>query len=189
MRPELPWKLSLTRVHRLGWSMALLVAWCLRASVAHAGCFEEAATYQHVNPVILQAIAWQESHYRADAMHLNENGSVDYGLMQINTIHLRNLSKYGIDKEALMSPCKSVFIAAWHLRMQMNKYGNTWAAVGAYHSETPALRDDYALHVAAIVDCLTGQGSDQPMVLGVSASPDPDGRRSRRSRARSVCPG
>jgi hypothetical protein len=33
----------------------------------------------------------------------------------------------------------------------MNKYGNTWQAVGAYHSETPALRDKYAQQIVAIL--------------------------------------
>jgi len=173
--------------------LALLSSGCF-ASAAKAGCFEEAATYQHVNPLILQAIAWQESHYHADAVHVNENGSIDYGFMQINTIHLRNLSKYGIDKDALMSPCKSVFIAAWHLRMQMNKYGNTWAAVGAYHSATPALRDDYATRIAAIVDCLThapGDSPSMPEITAVSASMkgEPRGHSSRgRRAAHAVCP-
>ncbi len=36
-----------------------------------------------------------------------------------------------------MQPCVSVYVAAWRLREMTNKYGNTWAAVGAYHSETP----------------------------------------------------
>ena len=187
MQTDSDFRLASTSRLRL-WATVAALAWTMfSASIAHAGCFEEAAAYQHVNPIILQAIAWQESHYHADAMHLNQNGSIDYGLMQINTIHLTDLSKYGIDKEALMSPCKSVFIAAWHLRTQMNKYGNTWAAVGAYHSETPALRDDYALHIAAIVDCLT-QGSNDPstpMVLGVSAS---SGGTERARRRHSACP-
>ncbi|MEA3124535.1 MAG: hypothetical protein QOD67_1554, partial [Caballeronia sp.] len=34
----------------------------LAAAPAHADCFDEAAKYQKVNPLILRAIAWQESH-------------------------------------------------------------------------------------------------------------------------------
>lgn len=107
------------------------------APFARADCFEEAAGYQHVNPWVLRAIAWQESRGRADAVHRNNNGTVDYGKMQINSIHLRRLSSYGISRDALMHPCISVYVAAWRLREMTNKYGNTWAAVGAYHSETP----------------------------------------------------
>lgn len=119
---------------------------------ARADCFDEAARYQKVNPLILRAIAWQESRNRPDAMHKNANGSTDYGLMQINSIHLTKLAAYGISSDTLMEPCKSVYIAAWHLRQKMNKYGNSWAAVGAYHSETPSLRDRYAHQ---IIDILT----------------------------------
>ncbi|KWN14711.1 BapC protein [Burkholderia territorii] len=118
---------------------------------AHADCYEAAAQYQQVNPLILRAIAWQESHGHADALNYNANGSIDYGLMQINSVHLPTLASYGIAKDALMEPCKNVYIAAWVLRQKMNKYGNTWAAVGAYHSETPALRDRYASAIATIL--------------------------------------
>jgi soluble lytic murein transglycosylase-like protein len=123
----------------------------LAAGPAHADCFDEAARYQKVNPLILRAIAWQESHNRPEALHKNANGSTDYGLMQINSIHLPTLAQYGISTNTLMEPCKNVYIAAWHLRQQMNKYGNTWQAVGAYHSETPALRDKYAQQIVAIL--------------------------------------
>jgi soluble lytic murein transglycosylase-like protein len=127
-----------------------LGAW-LASAPARADCFDEAARYQKVNPLILRAIAWQESHNRPDALHKNTNGSTDYGLMQINSIHLPTLSQYGISTGTLMEPCKNVYIAAWHLRQKMNKYGNTWQAVGAYHSETPSLRDRYARQIVGIL--------------------------------------
>ncbi len=133
----------------------VIVAAGLSASLASVGaradCFDEAARYQKVNPLILRAIAWQESHNTPDALHKNVNGSTDYGLMQINSIHMPVLKQYGISKETLMEPCKNVYIAAWHLRQKMNKYGNTWEAVGAYHSETPALRDRYARQIVDIL--------------------------------------
>ncbi|WP_240702562.1 lytic transglycosylase domain-containing protein [Trinickia terrae] len=114
-------------------------------------CFAEAAVYQHVSPVVLRAIAWQESHGNANAVHRNTNGSIDYGMMQINSIHLPVLARYGVSSNDLMNPCASIFVAAWHLHKMMVKYGNTWAAVGAYHSETPAERDRYARSIEAIV--------------------------------------
>jgi soluble lytic murein transglycosylase-like protein len=124
---------------------------CLASAPARADCFDEAAKYQKVNPLILRAIAWQESHNRPDALHKNANGSTDYGLMQINSIHLPVLAQYGISTGTLMEPCKNVYIAAWHLRQMMNKYGNSWQAVGAYHSETPSLRDQYARQIVGIL--------------------------------------
>ncbi|NTY36881.1 MULTISPECIES: lytic transglycosylase domain-containing protein [Burkholderia cepacia complex] len=118
---------------------------------ARADCFDEAARYQQVNPLILRAIAWQESRNRPGALNKNTNGSIDYGLMQINSVHLSTLSRYGIDRGTLMEPCKNVYVAAWHLKQKMNRYGNTWQAVGAYHSETPSQRDKYARQIAGIL--------------------------------------
>lgn len=134
-----------------GSPLAVAVAILLAMQPARADCFDDAAAYQHVNPLVLRAIAWQESHNRPNATHLNANGSLDYGVMQINSIHLSELSRYHIGRDTLMEPCKNVYIAAWHLRSKMEKYGNTWAAIGAYHSETPAERDLYARHIAGII--------------------------------------
>lgn len=123
----------------------------LACGPARADCFDDAAAYHHVNPLVLRAIAWVESRNRPDARNVNQNGSIDYGVMQINSIHLRRLSEYGVDASTLMEPCKNVYVAAWHLRKQVDRYGNTWAAVGAYHSATPALRDGYAARVQAVL--------------------------------------
>ena len=133
-------------------AIAADVTLALAAPIARADCFDDAAAYQRVNPMILRAIAWQESHNRANATHLNANGSLDYGVMQINSIHLRELARYHIDRDTLMEPCRNVYIAAWHLHGKMDKYGNTWEAIGAYHSETPAERDLYARHIASILN-------------------------------------
>ncbi|MCY0389180.1 lytic transglycosylase domain-containing protein [Robbsia sp. Bb-Pol-6] len=142
-RPPWPWR---------RWS-ALVFASAASSTPVHAAtdCFTAAGSYQGVNPLILRAIAWQESRDAPGALHRNQNGSIDYGLMQINSIHLPALAQYGISSNKLMDPCASVYIAAWHLRQKMNKYGNSWAAVGAYHSETPALRDKYAQQIVAIL--------------------------------------
>jgi len=152
---------------RVLWVLCALAAACF-APRAQADCFDDAAAWQHLNPLILRAIAWQESHNRADATHENANGSIDYGVMQINSIHLPELAQYGIRRDALMVPCKNVYIAAWHLRKQVVRYGNTWTAVGAYHSATPALRDDYARRIAAII----GRWQRDPSLIAqVSAAP------------------
>src|ERR1700761_6088827 len=132
-------------------TVATVLGTLFAAGQAHADCFDEAAKYQKVNPLILRAIAWQESHNKPDAINKNANGSTDYGLMQINSIHLDTLAQYGISSGTLMQPCKSVYVAAWHLRQKMNKYGNSWQAVGAYHSETPALRDKYSAQIIEIL--------------------------------------
>ncbi|WP_018606711.1 lytic transglycosylase domain-containing protein [Uliginosibacterium gangwonense] len=124
---------------------------------AATDCFQQAATYHHVNYLVLRAIAWQESRGHPDAVHVNHNGSTDYGMMQINSIHLPELSHYGITRQHLMNSCSSVYIGAWHLRRMMNKYGNNWKAVGAYHSESASERDKYSNSIKALIDQLGTQ--------------------------------
>ncbi|UKE74447.1 lytic transglycosylase domain-containing protein [Xanthomonas graminis] len=160
-------------MRRTGW---LLAAW-LATPLAQAGCFEQAAAYQQVNARVLKAIAWQESRARPQTVHRNANGSIDYGQMQINSIHLRRLSQYGVSVRELMDPCESTYVAAWHLRQMMNKYGNSWAAVGAYHSETPAERDRYARSVRQILE------SDQRFARFERSEPQTQGQDVRTARA------
>jgi soluble lytic murein transglycosylase-like protein len=120
---------------------------------AHAAddCFEQAGAYQGVNPLVLRAVAWRESKGDASAINHNANGSIDIGQLQINSIHFPDLARRGIPHRALMDPCINVFVAAWLLKQKMVKYGNTWQAIGAYHSETPKQRDDYARSIQKIL--------------------------------------
>jgi len=67
--------------------------------------------------------------------------------MQINSVHLQELSRYGVGPADLQDQCKNIFVGAWQYRKKILKYGNSWTAVGAYHSETPAYRDRYAVDV------------------------------------------
>ena len=111
------------------------------------------------NPGVATAsIAAQESRFKADTVVRNTNGSVDRGMTGINSIHLPELAKYGITAGDLMDSCKSVYLAGWHLRKKVRKFGNTWMAVGAYHSETPRYRDRYAASIRKIIDFWIAKG-------------------------------
>jgi soluble lytic murein transglycosylase-like protein len=114
-------------------------------------CFEQAGTYQGVNPLVLRAVAWRESKGDASAINRNANGSIDVGQLQINSIHFPELKSQGIPHRALTDPCVNIFVAAWLLKQKMVRYGNTWRAIGAYHSESPHERDAYARSIQAIL--------------------------------------
>lgn len=132
-------------------SFLIGAALCASAS-ASADCFDDAAAYHQVHVGILRAIAMKENHRcGAETINKNTNGSVDIGCMQINTIHLPELRRHGVYPDDLKDQCKNIYIGAWHYRKKVNKYGPTWQAVGAYHSETPALRDKYAEGVMRIM--------------------------------------
>jgi soluble lytic murein transglycosylase-like protein len=130
---------------------ALTALAVLFSGVCEADCFTDAASYQKVNPLILRGIAVVESQNDPKALNRNKNGSVDFGLMQVNSIHLPELKRYKIGRRDLMQSCKNIYVAAWLLRRSMNRYGNTWAAVGGYHSNTPKERAVYAIKVRQVV--------------------------------------
>ena len=119
---------------------SLLVSIACATTPCHADCIDDAAARYSTNPDVLRAIAFVESRARPDAVRVNTNGSVDRGMFQINSIHLPTLNRYGLDERHLHDACWSSYIAAWLLRAQMNRFGNTWEAIGAYHSPGSAER-------------------------------------------------
>jgi len=107
-------------------------------------CVTSAASYHRVNPWILKAILKVESGFRSNVINRNRNGTLDVGMAQINSIHFRELARYGIAPSDLMDACVATYVAAWHLAKQLRAHGNTWFAVGAYHSTTPCFNRRYA---------------------------------------------
>jgi hypothetical protein len=59
-------------------------------------CVTQAATYHSVSPWILRAIIQVESSFNPNALNKNNNGTVDIGIAQINSMHFKELGKYGI---------------------------------------------------------------------------------------------
>lgn len=114
-------------------------------------CWEQAAQRHQVNPHLLVAIAEVESGLRARAIGRNTNGSIDIGLMQINTLWLPELGRYGVSAKDLLDPCVSVHVGAWVLAQKMRRHGNTWTAVGAYNAGSDGLRERYARKVARVL--------------------------------------
>ncbi|MBN3762401.1 lytic transglycosylase domain-containing protein [Burkholderia sp. Ac-20365] len=134
-------------VGALALSLAALTCGTARAD----DCFEQAAVYQGVNPLILRAVAWHESKGDPAAVNRNSNGSIDVGQAQINSVHFTDLKRLGIPHRALTDACVNIYVAAWLIKQKMVKYGNTWRAIGAYHSESPKERDAYARSIQKIL--------------------------------------
>ncbi len=127
--------------------LPLLVA----AAPTRADCIDDAAQRHQVHAGVLRAIGWHESRLQTAAVHRNTDGSTDLGAFQINSVHLPLLARYGLDAGSLHDGCTAADVAAWHYRRQVERYGNTWAAVGAYHSRTPARAAWYADRIAEIL--------------------------------------
>lgn len=101
----------------------------------HADCWEFAAKRYNIEVKLLQAIAQVESKMTPTSIGRNKNGTHDYGLMQINSIHLNRLSEKGISKSMLVNdPCISLLVGASILNDMINIYGYSWEAVGAYNA-------------------------------------------------------
>ena len=69
----------------------------------------------------------------------NTNGTHDVGPMQINTLYLGDLAKYGITaRDVAAAGCYSFDLAAWRLRQHIRKdKGDLWTRAANYHSRTP----------------------------------------------------
>uniref|UniRef100_UPI003F495E41 lytic transglycosylase domain-containing protein n=1 Tax=Cupriavidus taiwanensis TaxID=164546 RepID=UPI003F495E41 len=115
----------------------LLACLSMLTGAAYADCLDDAATFHGVSPTLLRSIAWQESGMRPWVTNRNTNGSEDIGLMQINSIHLPRLGRYGITRAHLFDGCTNAYVGAWILRENIQRFGPTWKAVGAYNASSP----------------------------------------------------
>lgn len=114
------------------------------------GCWDKAASTYKVDPWLLMAIAKVESGFNKRAFNKNTNKSIDLGMMQINTIWLPTLKKFGIESHNLFEPCTSVFVGAWIVAQNIKHFGYNQDGIGAYNSPgNITLRRAYARKVYA----------------------------------------
>jgi hypothetical protein len=115
----------------------LFLAVGLNAASAFEPVFDRAGRDFGIDPTLLKRIATIESSMNPRALNLNKNGTYDLGLMQINTIHLKRLSKIGVTREALMDPEVNIYVGALLLSSHIRKKGYNLDAIGNYHSANP----------------------------------------------------
>lgn len=97
-------------------------------------CWEASATAYGLPAELLKAIGWVESAHDPSAQNCGARGRCDYGVMQIRYSWLKYLEPEGIGVPQLMDPCINVAVGAWILAEEVQRYGRTWEAVGAYHA-------------------------------------------------------
>ena len=61
----------------------------------------------------LDHIMWRESRCTPEATHVNRNGSVDRGLLQINSVHRGWLAERGVSLEDLADPATNLRAGRW----------------------------------------------------------------------------
>lgn len=123
------------------WFAATTFLFSLSLPAAAAGdtfqaCFNQAGAMYHIDPVLLRAIAKQESGFNPRATNINKNGSADYGLMQINSGHIPELKRLGVidGKKDLFDPCLNIQIGAWILAKSFQTCGVNWNCLGSYNA-------------------------------------------------------
>ncbi|TAN41676.1 MAG: murein transglycosylase [Nitrospirae bacterium] len=123
----------------------LMTVLVLSPAYANAFCFEEAGKKYGISPALLEAIAKNESNLNPKAVNRNRNGSLDYGLMQINSSWIGPLRLKPSD---LMSdPCYNTFVGAKILKQCIDRYGLSWEAVGCYNAVDKNKRVDYTWRI------------------------------------------
>lgn len=148
--------------------LPLIIVVLLTSTPAMASCWSQAEHHFGIEARLLQAIAITESNMNPAATGKNTNGSRDIGLMQINSVHLPQLKKLGIDEKRLYEDtCVSVMVGASVLADMMKKFGYSWEAVGAYNAG-PAkgrqqLRMRYARKVWDHYQTIGSQGAPEIM--------------------------
>lgn len=96
-------------------------------------CFLTAGAVYGVDPYLLYAIARVESRLNPQAINRNRNGTIDRGIMQINSSWDSYLRKHGIDPKWVWEPCYNIKLGAMILRYCIDRFGQSWKAVDCYN--------------------------------------------------------
>ena len=125
----------------IGSFLMFLASFTTKASAQSAvaldmeNCWEIAGDRYQIDPILLYAIAEQESSLNPEAINARENDE-DVGLMQINSFWYPHLESFNIEREDLFDPCTSILVGAYVLAISIQSFGYTWEAVGAYNAGT-----------------------------------------------------
>ncbi len=132
-------------MRRLALLAAALLA-CTAARAEDAGvaqCVAAASARYQVPQDLIRAVMRAEGG-AVGTVARNRNGSADLGVMQINTIHLPELARYGITREVLVNnACVNIHVGTWILSRELQRGGDFWTNVGAYNSRTPVHNKRY----------------------------------------------
>ena len=112
-------------------TMFMFVAYCPSPAPAEDFCYDSAGDFFGIPPALLQALSYVESQHDKDAIHRNENGSFDFGHMQINTIWVKKIGKSYL---TLSNPCYCTYVGAWILSQCIEKHGYSYDALSCYRS-------------------------------------------------------
>lgn len=106
-------------------------------------CIVQAAAHYQAHPDLVRAVLRSENG-TVGQIRRNKNGTFDMGPMQINSIHLPELAKYGITQQMITNnECLNIHLGTYYLQKNIvttpgaGTAPGFWYAVGKYHSATP----------------------------------------------------
>jgi len=116
-------------------------------------CMIASAVHYRLPPRVLPSIQVVEGG-ATGVVHNNTDGSVDMGVMQINSRWILPIAKVAhlepsdVARRLLLQPCFNIASAALILRTALDRdRGDMMRAIGDYHSHTPALNLAYQARV------------------------------------------
>ena len=98
-------------------------------------CKKATTDYENYYAFILGCIQ-HESTFRAKATHHNSNGSVDRGIMQINSSNIGKMRRAGLiaSAEDLFDPFVCVDCGLWLMNQYIDRFGVSESAYYAYNT-------------------------------------------------------
>lgn len=113
-------------------------------------CIRHAAAYYRGSPLDVKAVMLTEGG-TTGLQKRNRNGTVDLGLMQINSVHLEpgeKLYGFGYTPARIANDdCLNIHLGTYLLQYQVLSTGDRWQGIGNYHSKTPSLNLEYRQRV------------------------------------------
>lgn len=117
-------------------------------------CINYAATIYHASVLDIKSIILTEGGTTGQVRR-NKNGTVDMGVMQINSINIEpggKLYGYGYTREMITNnECLNIILGTFLLQreivLQPADRDGRWTAIGNYHSRTPEHNRTYQLQV------------------------------------------
>lgn len=125
----------------------------LPADYPEAQCIRKAAADNRLPEEILWAIRIAEGGTRG-TVRQNKDGSVDVGVMQINSTHFDYFKEnYGVKPSWLIyNQCYSILAGGYRLAKEIKRRGDFWRGVGDYHSRTPSLNARYRQRILEVLE-------------------------------------
>jgi hypothetical protein len=152
-------------------------------AIPYLACMALVAQVYALPPRVLPSIQAVEGG-AVGSVHLNRDGSEDYGVMQINSRWVHALGRVArmpdaaVQQRLVGDACFNIAAAGLIMRSYLNEAGgDLLRAVGYYHSHTQSLGEPYRLRVVNAAARLFAQANARAVPANARARMQPAGYR------------